>query len=182
MNRFSVFAFLFLVSFEGFLCFACFFFFFLFVCSWVYVSCTVEYICESKVLAHRMGTCNHEEYMYDTREVHVPYARGYILHCVYSSRREVLIKLVAQAIPTFSMSCFFCYLMVYANILMQCWGIVLGGGSKGERKVAWVSWETLTIPKYLGGLGFWDTHGFSISQSWLNHHGTCCKTLNPWVA
>ena len=44
------------------------------------------------------------------------------------------------------------------------------GSMKGERKAAWVSWDTLIMPKYLGGLGFQDTELFTLcvlaKQSW----------------
>lgn len=38
------------------------------------------------------------------------------------------------------------------------------GSKEGKRKVAWVSWEILTMPKYQGGLGFRDTQLFNLAM------------------
>jgi hypothetical protein len=37
------------------------------------------------------------------------------------------------------------------------------GSKNGERKVAWVSWDSMTMPKYKGGLGFRDIEVFSLA-------------------
>lgn len=81
----------------------------------------------------------------------------------------MLIKSVAQAIPTYSMACFKLPrgLCQHINgILRKFWW----GCKNGERKTAWVSWETMTKPKFMGGLGFRDIELFNLSllaqQAW----------------
>jgi hypothetical protein len=37
------------------------------------------------------------------------------------------------------------------------------GSKNGERKTAWVSWEEMTQPKYMGGLGFRDIELFNLA-------------------
>jgi hypothetical protein len=37
------------------------------------------------------------------------------------------------------------------------------GSKKGERKAAWVSWESMAMPKYRGGLGFRDIEIFNLA-------------------
>ena len=67
--------------------------------------------------------------------------------------REVLLKAVVQAIPTFAMSCFKLPVSLCKEIEMQIrkfwWG-----GRGGQRKIHWSSWETLCKPKSEGGMGF----------------------------
>ena len=67
--------------------------------------------------------------------------------------REVLIKAVVQAIPTFTMNCFKLPLGLCEEIesmIRKFWW-----GQRGDRrKIHWVSWGALCKPKSEGGLGF----------------------------
>jgi hypothetical protein len=67
--------------------------------------------------------------------------------------KEILIKSVIQAIPTYSMALF----KLPRGLREHITSMVrkFGWGSKnGERKVAWISWDTLTMPNYKGVLDF----------------------------
>ena len=81
----------------------------------------------------------------------------------------MLIKTVAQAIPTYTMSCFKlsnspCDDMT--NILRKFWW----GQKRDERKMAWLSWDKLCEPKALGGMGFHQLKQFNLAflakQGW----------------
>ena len=67
--------------------------------------------------------------------------------------REVLIKAMVQAIPTYTMGCFklpiaFCHEI---QVLIQKF---LWGERGNRRKIQWVKWADLCEPKSKGGIGF----------------------------
>jgi hypothetical protein len=68
---------------------------------------------------------------------------------------ETLLKAVIQAIPTFVMSCFQLGLITCKKmksvIANRWWGF-----EDGKKKIHWRSWEWLSTPKSLGGMGFRD--------------------------
>ncbi|KAL6526559.1 hypothetical protein OROGR_015649 [Orobanche gracilis] len=70
-----------------------------------------------------------------------------------NAAREVLIKSVAQAIPTYIMGCFSLPVGLCNHIesmISRFWW----GSKNGERKVHWVKWNSLCSPKSEGGMGF----------------------------
>jgi hypothetical protein len=89
--------------------------------------------------------------------------QGSLEQLLAAAGKEVLIKVVAQAIPTFSMSCFklprgLCQTI---NSMLRSWW---WGSKNGSRKTAWVSWETMCTLKFAGGLGFRDIELFNIAM------------------
>ena len=74
--------------------------------------------------------------------------------------REVLIKSVIQAIPTYSMSCFKLPKGLIKNIeamIRKFWW----GYSGDSRKVHWVKWEKLCEAKEVRGMGFKEIENFN---------------------
>ncbi|GJN18706.1 hypothetical protein PR202_gb05897 [Eleusine coracana subsp. coracana] len=68
--------------------------------------------------------------------------QGWMEQCLSARGKEVLIKLVAKAIPTYSMSCFrlpkgLCKHIT--SMVRKFWW----GCKAGKRKTAWVSWEDM---------------------------------------
>jgi hypothetical protein len=97
--------------------------------------------------------------------------------------KEILIKACAQAIPMFAMACFDITKgqcdQISAMICRYFWAYM-----QKENKVHWVSWETMTLPKKEGGLGYKDLHSFNISmlakQGWrllTEPNSLCARVL-----
>ena len=77
--------------------------------------------------------------------------------------REVLIKTVSQAIPTYSMSLFKLPKTLCDNInssLAKYWW----SQNKDEKKIHWSNWKRLCTHKKKGGMGFRDLHAFNLAM------------------
>jgi len=97
--------------------------------------------------------------------------------------REVLLKSVAQAVPTYPMSCFLipkdtCRKMKI--VISNYWW----GSSADNRHMHWQRWELLTRPEVQGGMGFRDLRLFNKAMLWKqgwrlieNPNSLCAKVL-----
>ena len=76
---------------------------------------------------------------------------------------KVLIKAVAQSIPTYTMGVFLLLLTLCDDLNALCakfwWGQV-----GNERKIHWRSWDFLSKPKKDGGMEFRDLRSFNLAM------------------
>ena len=76
--------------------------------------------------------------------------------------KEVLIKAVAQAILTYTMS----VLKLPDSLCDELAGMIRRfwwGQKEGKNKMAWLSWDKMCTPKEEGGLGFRDLKAFNLA-------------------
>jgi hypothetical protein len=96
--------------------------------------------------------------------------------------KEILLKVVAQAIPVYAMSVFeipkgVCKRMMDA--ISQFWW----GDDENSNKMHWLAWWKLCYPKKEGGMGFRDFHSFNLAmlakQIWrlINEPNSLCARV-----
>ena len=78
--------------------------------------------------------------------------KGWKGQCLSQAGREILIKAVAQSIPTYAMQCFRLPKSILDGMERMCRSF-FWGQQKEEKKLAWVAWEKMFLPKKEGGLG-----------------------------
>ncbi|XP_071723523.1 uncharacterized protein [Rutidosis leptorrhynchoides] len=83
--------------------------------------------------------------------------------------REVLVKAVLQALPTYVMSLFQLSDGLCHALEMFC-ARFLWGAKDGERKIHWIEWDSLCEKKKFGGLGFRELKAYNLAltakQGW----------------
>lgn len=78
--------------------------------------------------------------------------------------KTILIRNVAQAIPSYSMSCFLIPKTLCQEIeqlFNNYWW--RSGRTESQKGLNWVSWNNMSVPKSKGGLGFRNLFGFNIA-------------------
>ena len=74
--------------------------------------------------------------------------------------KATMLQSVLSPLPNFAMTCFELPVSLckrIQSVLTGFWWDL----KDGERKISWVSWDKLTLPKGMGGLGLRDIHAFN---------------------
>lgn len=94
--------------------------------------------------------------------------------------REVLIRSVANSIPTYSMSCFLFPKKTCSelnSIISNFWW----GNQSGNGSIHWVAWSKLSKSKKVGGLGFKDFLNFNLALLAKQGWRIICNPNDLWV-
>lgn len=80
---------------------------------------------------------------------------------VVTRRKEILLKAVALAIPTFTISVFKLSKTLCEELKSLMANFWWGQKEEEERKVHWVGWDKICRSKFQWGLGFKKLHTFN---------------------
>ena len=96
--------------------------------------------------------------------------------------KEILLKSVVQAIPTYAMSVFKIPKKICKGII-DAMSHFWWGDEDNQKRMHWMTWWKMCVPKDQGGMGFQDIHCFNLAllakQAWrlLDNPDSLCATV-----
>ena len=78
--------------------------------------------------------------------------------------KEILIKVVGQAIPSYCMSTFLLPISLSEKLQKMMNSFWWGPKSDGGRRINWLNWDKLCLRKEKGGLGFRNLCDFNLAM------------------
>lgn len=107
-----------------------------------------------------MGRKKKKRYFQELQHRVMKKLSGWYTKCFSRVGKKVLIKAIAQAIPSYAMGVF--RLPVgFCNELQRKFTAFWWGTMNQQRKIHWLGWDYLSRSKKLGGLGFRDLRCFN---------------------
>lgn len=83
--------------------------------------------------------------------------------CLSRAGKAVLLSNVAQAIPSYAMSCFLIPKSLCSELERMMNNFWWGTTNSSRKGIRWLSWSNMSMPKCEGGLGFRNLHGFNLA-------------------
>lgn len=78
--------------------------------------------------------------------------------------KEVLIKIVAQTLPSYAMNVFLLPLELTKEIEGCLEKFFWNSSQKNSSKINWMAWDRMTRHKHVGGLGFRSLRAFNLAM------------------
>lgn len=78
--------------------------------------------------------------------------------------KEILIKKVAKALPTFAMNVFLLPVNLINEVEKEMSKFFWSSGNKNNSRISWMSWERMSRHKHAGGLGFKCLRDFNLAM------------------
>lgn len=100
--------------------------------------------------------------------------QGWSEKCLSRAGKAVLLRNVAQAIPSYTMSCFLLPKTLCQELQRLMNSYWWGSGKESNKGIRWLTWENMSMEKARGGMGFRDLYGFNLAL--LGKH--CWQFLN----
>lgn len=88
--------------------------------------------------------------------------KGWSSKCLSKAGKAVLLRNVAQAVPTYAMSCFMLPKSLCKELERMMNSFWWGSKEGSSRGIKWLSWSNMSMLKASGGLGFRDRSYFAI--------------------
>lgn len=83
---------------------------------------------------------------------------------ISQAAKEVLIKLVAETLPSYATSVYLLSLDIIRDVERSLSKYWLKSGTRNNRRIHWMSWERMSRHKSSRGLGFRDPRDFNMAM------------------
>lgn len=90
--------------------------------------------------------------------------QGWSAKCLSKAGKTVLLRIVAQAIPSYAMTCFLLPKSLCTDLEKMMNSYWWGSHNDNKKGIRWASWSNMSISKKLGGLAFRELHGFNLAH------------------